>query len=148
MQLFKPWAQLLCPPSGTAVIWEPSFPLCTWCCWVLSAQWCLSSSLPCPTRWMHVQTFPRVSSVGSFVVSNQRADTLWSCQITVLYCKYFVRKTKILHGYSCLSCSDSAYFHPEQVKKNAFDQIRCKIWILQIWNFLEPHRVHYNESNQ
>lgn len=41
---------------------------------VLSAEQLCSACIG-PARWMRAQTFPRVSSAASFVVSNQRADT-------------------------------------------------------------------------
>lgn len=109
MWRFKPCAVLYCPQSKTGVTWEPSFPLCPWHFTVLLLQyhfWCPPPR--CLARWMQALSFSRVSSASSSVVSNQRVSTLSSPQITGLHCKYFVRKTEILHKYSCLGYSDSS----------------------------------------
>ena len=117
MQLFKPSAQLLCPPIETHVIGEPRFPhsLCVGGAAEYTSAVALLFLSPMLHHMMPVPTFPRVSSVGPFLFLIKELTPF--DHVRSQYCKYCVRKTEILHRFSCLRLSHSAYFHTEQVKK-------------------------------
>ena len=119
MQLFKPRAQLLCPPSEMQVIGEPSFPRCL--C-VRGAAECYQRSdaaVPlshAPLDGCLCQCFQgyRLLALLLFLIKELTPfDHVRSQYCTV----NTARKTKILHRYSCLRSSHSAYFHTEQVKE-------------------------------
>ena len=74
---------------------------------------------------MPAPVFPRISSVGSFVVLIKELTPF--DHVRSQYCTVnIVKKTKILHRYSCLRSSHGAYFHTER-EENVFDLIRSKI---------------------